>query len=342
MYCKNCCQDNGTILDFSSIEENDFHNDEIIKDLKSYLEKDEIERTSPYKKTMEKQIIFAGNIILLLNFLKEEKVFHVYVTFMKNYLASLFSYIEIVKKFEVEYLYLILKNMVVSTIEKDTKFFKGLFTYYFKNINSFNISGIHSLILKHITRKKENNMSMFSKFFDYEIEKIKNNYEKDVMKIKVDFSLIKYDLIEKKNTWLKKKVRLMELKGKIIDFLRNYNYSFNYISSKKVLERKFFNGILYELFKHNHGRFQKIKEDDNIINSIQKEIQNIIKFLGEVEDSKKTGLTEKLNNELTSLERRKSIKNYGNKKGQKYYSKAGGIKIENTLKKIMCKMKNYH
>ena len=46
---------------------------------------------------------------------------------------------------------------------------------------------------------------MFSKFFDYEIEKIKNNFEKDVMKIKFDFSSIKYDLIEKKNTWLKKR-----------------------------------------------------------------------------------------------------------------------------------------
>ena len=113
----------------------------------------------------------------------------------------------------------------------------------------------------------------------------------------------------------------------------NWFYNLYYISSKKVLERKFINGILYELFKHNHGRFQKIKEDDNIINSIQKEIQNIIKFLGEVEDSKKTGLIEKLNNELTSLESRKSIKNFGNKKGQKYYSKAGGTKIENTPKK---------
>ena len=332
LYCKNCCEDKGKILDLSSMEVNDSHGTQIIKELNSYLEINEIEQTSPYKIVLENLIIFTTNVIIMLNYLKNEKAFHTCITFMENYLDSLSSYIEIVKKLEINYLYLVLKNfMVVSTIENDERFFQRLFTYYIKNINGFNISEIHSLVLKYIDEKNENNMSMLSKFFDYEIEKIKNKFEKDVMKIKVDFYSVKLNLIEIKNSWLKKKVRLTELKGKIIDFLRNYNYSFNYISSKKVLERKFINGIIYDLFKHNHGRFQKIKEDDNIINSIQKEIQNIIKFLEDVKDSKKAGLIEKLNKEITSLESRKNIKNIGNKKliGQKYHSKASG----NTSKK---------
>ena len=41
---------------------------------------------------------------------------------------------------------------------------------------------------------------MLSNFIDYEIDKIKNNFEKDVMKIKVDFYSVKLNLIEKKNT----------------------------------------------------------------------------------------------------------------------------------------------
>ena len=107
-------------------------------------------------------------------------------------------------------------------------------------------------------------------------------------------------------------MKIKELKDNIIEFLRNYNYSYNYISSKKVLERKFINEILYLLLKNNYNRFSLIQETDSLINSIQKELKNIKYFLESQKNSKDTTIEElrkKILNEIGFWEGKKSNKN---------------------------------
>ena len=104
-------------------------------------------------------------------------------------------------------------------------------------------------------------------------------------------------------------MKIKELKDNIIEFLRNYNYSYNYISSKKVLERKFINEILYLLLKNNYNRFSLIQETDSLINSIQKELKNIKYFLDSQKNSKDTTIEElrkKILNEIGFWEGKKS------------------------------------
>ena len=111
-------------------------------------------------------------------------------------------------------------------------------------------------------------------------------------------------------------MQIQSLKNKIIDFLQKYNYSYNYFSSKKVLERKFINHILYVIFKYNHYRFKKINLDDFIITSIQKELNNIIKFLltqnhNKDKESQINDLITKINQEIKYFEGKR--KKNGNK-----------------------------
>ena len=78
-----------------------------------------------------------------------------------------------------------------------------------------------------------------------------------------------------------------------------------YIFSKKIPELKFINRILFILFKYNHKRFQEIIEDEHIINSIQNELKNILKFLGDSIDNTKEQLKSKISEEIKFLEEKK-------------------------------------
>ena len=62
------------------------------------------------------------------------------------------------------------------------------------------------------------------------------------------------------------------------------------------------NHILFILLKYNHKRFQEIIEDEHIINSIQNELKNILKFLGDSIDNTKEQLKYKISEEIKFLE----------------------------------------
>ena len=269
----------------------------------------------------------------MIDLLKEYNAFQQSIIYFQNYIKSLSSYVEILKELNIENIYIFLKNLVVVSSNKiGDKFTKGFFKHYFLNYNNFNSSEIQLRILQTIFENIENDTSMLFEIASLKIEKIKNGFDKDINRLNKDFSSIKDDINEKNNSWLKKKMRIMELKGNIMNILQNYYDSYNNLSSKKVLERKFINEIIYLLFKYNYNRFQRIKEDDYIINSIQKELQNIIRFLGNSNNNTKIKLIEKIKNEIQYLERKKELNNKKNyfsknvpkpKKGDKYnvYSK---------------------
>ena len=307
LLCDNCCQDKEKIADCSKLREIAYENNQLVNKLRHYLESNKGPSTPQFIKIMEDLISYTDMIILLLRIFKTNEACDLSCLFLQNYIDNLSSYLEIVSNVKMENVYLFLKNLVIiSTSEMNDYCLKAFFKQYSKNMNCFNVSEVQLKILKKFLDQNENDNNMFLDMIEIKFEKVKNAFIKNLIGLNKDFSKIIMDLSQKKVSILQNKMDIAELKRNIIDFLRSYNYSFNYLSSKKVLERKFINEILYLLFKNNFKRFEKIKLDDYLINSIQKEIQNIIRFLLNSKDSAKTSLIEKLNNEKEYLENKKT------------------------------------
>ena len=134
--------------------------------------------------------------------------------------------------------------------------------------------------------------------------------------ISEDFNYLKIKLSNKKISWIRKEIKIKEIKKSIINFLQNNNYSYNYISSKKVLELKFINSILFNLFKFHHDKFDKVKETDSIINALQKELQNILRILDDSKKDKVNRLRQKIIYEYKYFESKKKSNKPGYKKSK--------------------------
>ena len=334
LLCVDCWQDKEKIFEVSKNGENNYENTQLVNKLRSYLENNKVLSTPHYIKIMEDLISYTDIIALLLDIFKKNKAFDKRCLCLQNYIDNLSSYLEIVNSVEMECLYLFLKNLVIiSTCDINDICLKGFFKYYFKNMNSINVSEIQLKILKKIVDQNENDNFMSLDMAELKFKVNKTTFDNDFIRLNQDFSNIKIDLGQKKTSSLQKKLKIYELKRNIIDFLRTYNHSFNYLSSKKVLERKFINEILYLLFKYNHQRFKEIKLDDYLINSLQKEIQNIIRFLLNTKDSAKTNLIKKLNSEIDYLETKKTNPETSQKKtySPKITSNKKGFKKEHIF-----------
>ena len=334
LLCDNCYQDKEKIADCSKLGEITYENNQLVNKLRHYLENNKAISTPQFIKIMEDLISYTIMIVLLLDIFKTNEACNLRCLFLQNYIDNLSSYLEIVNSVKMENLYLFLKNLViVATCEINDNCLKRFFRFYFKNINCFNISEIQLKILTKIDEQNENNTDMFLSMAEFKFEKIKNTFVKDFIGLNKDFIKIGFDLIQKRTSCLQKIIIIKELKRNIIDFLRDYNYSFNHLYSKKVHELKFINEILYLLFKYNHKRFQEIDLDDYLINSIQKELQNINRLVSNSKDSSKTKLIQKLNNEIEYLERKKNTQGISPNKAlsPKLYSNENSSKKENKF-----------
>ena len=335
LLCDNCYQDKEKIADCSKLGEITYENNQLVNKLRHYLENNKAITTPQFIKIMEDLISYTIMIVLLLDIFKTNEACNLLCLFLQNYIDNLSSYLEIVNSVKMENLYLFLKNLVmVATCEINDNCLKRFFRFYFKNINCFNISEIQLKILTKIGEKNENITDMFLSMVEFKFEKIKNTFVKDFIGLNKDFIKIGFDLIQKRTSCLQKIIIIIkELKRNIIDFLRDYNYSFNHLYSKKVHELKFINEILYLLFKYNHKRFQEIDLDDYLINSIQKELQNINQLVSNSKDSSKTKLIQKLNNEIEYLESKKNIQGISPNKAfsPKIYSNENNSKKENKF-----------
>ena len=314
LYCNECCEDKGKKIKLSFSEENISQYYKLINSLESYQEKYKNDSNASCIKMMNQLISKVKYLFYLHEAFKSEEEFINYKLYLENYVESLSVYINIVNEFNMGNLHLFLKNLfVISTIKYDGSFLKGIYKYYLKNINCFNTFEISLHFLEKLFEKNEDDIFMFKEMIELKREKAKSELEREIYRANKELSSIEIDLGKNKILWLKKRIRINELKEQIIEFLRNYKHSYNYISSKKVLERKFINWILYILFKYHHKRFETIKEDDYIINSIQKELQNIIKFLNDSNDPNKDKLIDKLNKEVKNWENKKKRKNWNSK-----------------------------
>ena len=176
---------------------------------------------------------------------------------------------------------------------------------------------------------------------ELKIDQKKKILIQDFNEINYDYFSLKNEINERKINWLRKKIRINELKENIIDFLRNYNYSYNYISSKKVLERKFINEILYLLFKYNYDRFQMVGESVSIMNSIQKELKNVLKFLDNKENNKVsqnsiiTDLKKDIQNEINFWEGKKEKKDIWKRSSNTPIKRYKKIVLSNEARAIL-------
>ena len=310
LFCRKCCPKDGTIVDLYSTANNNTENKNLIEKLELYLKKNKDTSFPEYENIMSNLIFYTDAICRLINLekLKEQKwkdSFKNYISFLKNYINSLSSYLEIVTKLNMDNLYLFLKNLfIISTINNDKYFLKALLSFYSKKKEYMNVSLIHSGVLDKIIENKDSIPTIDEKA-EIMRKMAKIELDQNIGKLQTDLAHIKVDFIFMKNAELKKKIEIMELKANIVDFLRNHNYSYYYILSKKVFELKLINGILFILFKYNYKRFQKIEEDGYILNSILKELKNIIRFLGYSNNNTKEKLKSKIKDEIKFLEDKK-------------------------------------
>lgn len=321
LFCSNCFQDKESI---NGLEKKNYkENSEIINKLNSYLETNKDSSSSQYIKLMEDIIIFAYYVVSLESFFKELKAFHHYSLYLKEFISSLTSYFEIVHEFKMENLFLFIKNFVViSSSKKENELFINFFKQYRNNLKIFNISSMQLMILNNIIKNNMKDDLLYLTSVEFQFEKEKNKIRNEMNKICDEFSSLKIKIGNKKISWLRKEIKIKELKNNIIKFLQDYNYSYNYISSKKVLERKFINGILFTLFKYHHDKFDKVKENDSLINSLQKELQNIIKFLENSENKIVAALKQKILYEYKYFEgKKKSNKSVKSKSTEKISKK---------------------
>ena len=281
---------------------------------------------------MEEIIDFINIIILLIDHFQSNKAFQSYILFYQSYIDNLALYLETINNLKMDNLYLFIKNFLVASTDKiDEQFLYGYFNFYFENINNFNASDLHLQILKNIFKISQHHTNILFQTVELKIEQKKKILIQDFNDINYDYFSLKNEINERKIIWLRKKIKIVELKQNIINFLRNYNYSFNYISSKKVLERKFINEIIFLLFKYNSNRFQLVGETASIINSIQKELKSVLKFLDNQQNIK--GSQESIINKLKK-DIQEEVNFWEGKKEQKDIWKKGSKVPTKSYKKI--------
>lgn len=344
LYCSNCGKENNSVNKFQFPIKTSPINNQIIDSLNSFLEKNKSESTKAkeYIKIMESLISFTNIIVLLLNQIQSNKAFQRYILFFQSYLDNLNLYLETISNFKMDNLYLFIKNFFVSFVDKiDEQFLYGNIKFYLDNINNFNTSDILFQVLKNMFKANQYLFTILFETVELKIERKKKILIQDFNEINYDYFSLRNEINERKINWLRKKIRINELKENIIDFLRNYNYSYNYISSKKVLERKFINEILYLLFKYNYNRFQMVGDSVSIMNSIQKELKNVLKFLDNKENNKVsqnsiiTDLKKDIQNEINFWEGKKEKKDIWKRSSNtpiKHYKK---IVLSNEAKAIL-------
>ena len=286
LYCDKCHKDKRSINEIIKSKKLTIKDEEIIDTMKIYLENNKKSCPEKIIEEMEKLIHLTNDFLILFELynslpFNKEKTLHI-----QNIINMIQLYLNLVNELKMENLYLFLKNiLLVSTIQKDDSFLNYFLRYYIANIGRFNVSKIQLPMLESIFQDK----ILFYFNAEYNIEKKQNKALINKMHMKDDLNSLESIANKQKVSFLVKELKVEALKKSIIDFLQKYYYSYNYLSSKKVLERKFINHIIFLIFKHHSNKFEKVKETDFIVNSIIKELKNIKNFLehynvGEVDE----------------------------------------------------------
>ena len=319
-FCNNCSNDKESNI-LSLIEKNLYTNNQLINKLMSFLNNNNDLTISLYKNTMNNLISFTNDIIIIYELFKSKSVFKIPVKFMENYIENLNFYLEIVDKINLKNLYLFFKNLcIVSSIKKNKNFFNNFLDKLLNIIHNYNISEIQLFMFNKIFNKESR---VHFILIENTINQNINSFVKGILTINQDLSSLIQTYNDKRFEWMKEKIKINEYKRNIINFLSNYNYSYNYISSKKVLERKFINEIIYILFKYNHKKFKQININEYIYTSIEKELHNIDHYLSHSWNNSAISLRKKIKEQINYFKKQSDNIKYN-------YSK--NVSIETSIK----------
>jgi hypothetical protein len=254
---------------------------------------------------MEKLITLTNSMLYFLDLLEKENLFETQVQYLINFRDSFIDYFDIVDRIRMNDLYLFLKNFCVVGIYK---YSNNLITDFFENIYgkliSFNVSEIQLFIMNKLFDKVKLEEKVNNYFKKLEIKNgnfAEKEYRIDLNEANIQYLLLDNSLTQNNLLAFKNETKIKEIKEKLSYYLRNYFHSFDYISSKKVLERKLINSIIFLLFKNHSSLFKKIEFTSSIMFSLIKELKDILKFLGN--SSKKSPLYKKIKKEIEYFEK---------------------------------------
>ena len=137
-----------------------------------YLQKTKDSSSPEYEKIMNDLIFYTKGISQLMDLLKNIDYFKKYFSFLRSYIKNLSVYLEIVKKLNMNNLYLFLRNLfIISNINNGKDFRNAFLSFYSKQKKYMNVSLIHSFILEKIVGIKndiqeiDENVEFKRKFF---------------------------------------------------------------------------------------------------------------------------------------------------------------------------------
>ena len=310
-YCSNCQKDAKSInkLENKEVDFSQKSND-LLNKLNSYLEKNRKNAEIKFVNEMEKLIKLTKAMLYFLDLLEKEKSFEIQVLYLKNFRDNFIEYFDIVNKIEMNDLYLFLKNLCVIVIYKySNNFLSNFMEYIYEEFIKFNVSEIQLFFINNLFNKvqKEEKVINPYKKIDIKANNLQNRVDlndANIQYLKLENSLIQNTLLAFKN-----ESKIKEIKTELSDYLKNYFQSFNFISSKKVLERKLINSIIFLLFKNQYSLFENVEFTDYINNSIIKELKDIRKFLEK--SNINTPLYSKISKEIDYFETFKSSQDNG-------------------------------
>lgn len=318
-YCNNCINTKNEFKKLIISTENTFEENELIKKLKKYTEKNANKDNNKYADLLNDLIKLTKYFLYYLDiFQKLSNEFESTINIINNYIENLSFYFDEIMKINMNYLYLFVRNIFIPCLnDYDKLWFIKEFTIYFKSTN-FNIFYLRELILKrtirntfHIEIKKKK--EYYSLYQDLVLNEIISNFFNKYLFPKKDDD-IKFYLFSKINelssqineTYIKELIsEIKAIKLEINLTISNYYNSFKLSVEKKVIERKIINILIYLILKKNHSLFIPVNESEAIINATLKELKKILSFLNNKTDKISKDLINKIIKEISYIEKKK-------------------------------------
>ena len=344
-YCNSCSKYvTGATKLIENVKRNEYN---IIKNLEEYKNKNEKNISSKYIDQLNEFIKFLKNLSYIGDLSSENNHFNNQNEIIRNCFENVTFYFDEINKIELNNIYLFLSNILIIGLVANKRdwFVKSFINFYKENV-SFNISILRINSLKYLIKlifnkeitNEEDYMDFYNNFYDsFKCYKFLDENLADKTIIEKDFDFEKCSMIPnlfgvnldlaKQNLSIVK-LEIDNLKNHINEILSNYYYSYNFISSKKIIERKIINTYLYSILKHYYSYFKPIKEDEKIINTIIKELSAIIKYFKSRKDAE--SLVNKIKFELNNFQTKLLI----NKDYEKFKYQKNKIKYKKESKSL--------
>ena len=343
-YCQNCIENNSTITQLKNSKEVSDKEYDIINRLIEYKNISEKTNIQKYSQYIDSLISLSNILSKNLEMLKIDKdLFNNQIKFIQNYFDFLLFYLDEVDKLKMKSLYLFIKNIcIVSVVNYNKKWFLNNLIVFFKENFDFNIAQIRINMLKKIIHlvfsqeithindcgnlfKGDRLESWYCQNFLKENMVEKDNYSDiyDKFYLYSKNLELQFKINEQRKDSLNKEIKALH--QELYLDIAKYYYSFNSVASKKVIERKIINMILFLIFKNNYDSFQRIHENNSIRNILIKELKNIKNFLNSKKEKDAEILKDKINQQISYYESQNDLNSYSSKSKSFSWRKTNNI-----------------